>query len=90
VSERASDAQVRMMFALFNELGLDRDQRLAFIVEELDENVSSSSEMSAAEVHRIIDRLDEELRHDPSKLFSNAARAKARKRRDLLRGLGAR
>jgi hypothetical protein len=91
VSERASSGQFRLLYALLDELGVEeRDARLSYISETLGAERSTSSDMSIDQVHRVIDRAEHELRNDPRRLLENAARAKAREKRDLLRGLGVR
>jgi hypothetical protein len=47
----ASDAQLRLLFALFRDCGIeDRDERLAYMGRVLAGNVSSSSELTQSEV----------------------------------------
>ncbi len=89
MSEPASEAQIRAMFAAFDELGIaDRDERLDYFKRVLADRPSSSRELTKEEASVVVAALEDELRRDPSRLFENAARAKAHEKRDLLRGLG--
>lgn len=53
-----SQAQMRMMHALFNKAGItDRDERLAYVTQQIGRDVASSNELSKDEAGRVIDAL---------------------------------
>lgn len=58
-ASKASDAQLRKIFALCNEHGLtDRDDRLDWTNEQLDRTVVSASELTDVEASKLIDALE--------------------------------
>lgn len=58
VSSLITPAQSRKMHALANDLGLDREQRLAGIGHVIGRDVGSSSELSKAEAAKVIDAME--------------------------------
>jgi hypothetical protein len=63
-TEGITDAQSRMLHASFNDLGYtdeDRDKRMAYTVEIIGREVTTSSELTKDEASRVIDRLQKDL-----------------------------
>jgi hypothetical protein len=55
---KASDAQLRLMFALFGELGMtDRDARLKWALEQLGRELETAADLTDLEASTLIDRL---------------------------------
>lgn len=86
MSERASDAQLRLLFRRFDERGLtERDDRIAFMAQVLAGDVSSSKELISQKVGRVIDSLERDrLVAHPRQFFEAAATLKAKKKTALL------
>jgi len=59
-----SDAQLRKLMAMFNQLGIrDRDARLAWANEHLDRQISSANELTISEASQLIEQLQAETEH---------------------------
>jgi hypothetical protein len=85
---KPSDAQLRRLFMLYDEIGVtDRAERLAHMRRVLeDDSIGSTTELSETRVSTLIAALESA----PERLFISAAEAKAQKRTNLFKALGGR
>ena len=88
----ATDAQLRRLFGLFNDLGVtSRQERLTYFQTVLHGGVSSSRELTAGEASRLIEALEAEVLFSDSRRSLEAAEiAKQARRRELLDALAGR